>query len=211
MLDKTWRSLKNFFSSKQNKASTNTATEGDPAARSLSDEDYEFLFEQLLEGVAHGWQTSRVQRFFEQLGEQGHHAPWIHWLQRYYGPKVLASPVPDLDLAQRLVLLAYQTQYIPKIMEIGAMSNAIAQQIQLKTATSPIWEYDGPDAGEFSDSSNAPQPQPEYLTADELLVRLQQDDSLAQQLAEQLGISDTDPQTLVRVLLERLQPESEEQ
>jgi hypothetical protein len=33
----------------------------------LTDTDYEFLFTQLLERVAHGWQQARVLRFFEKL------------------------------------------------------------------------------------------------------------------------------------------------
>lgn len=209
MFDKTWQSLKNFFQSSDNSTTarvTAPTTASDPRSiPSLSDEDCAFLFEQLLEGVSHGWQTSRVQRFFEQLGEQGSHVTWVEWLQRYYAPKVLASPSPNLELAQKLILLAQQTQYLPKIMEVGAMSNAIAQELQSRVARNPLWEYNGPDADESYDA-----PPMQYLSADELLLGIQQDENLAQQIASQLGVSETDPETLLRLLLERFQVESPE-
>lgn len=210
MFDKVWRWLQNFLQISSSPNKTKAALP--PAAVTagtippLKDEDYEFLFNQLLEGVAHGWQAPRVRRFFEQLGEQGSHAVWVQWLQRYYGPKVLAASAPNVALSQQLVLLAYQTQHLPKLMEIGAMANAIAQKLQQKTENSPIWEYNGPDAKEL-DLDETQLPQPEHITVDELLDRLQQDESLARQLAEQLGLHETDPQTLVRVLLERSQQE----
>jgi hypothetical protein len=211
MLDRMWRWLQNLFNLPSNSKKTTAALPsavGSPGeTRVLNDEDYEFLFNQLLEGVTHGWQAPRVQRFFEQLGEQGSHARWVHWLQQYYGPKVLASSVPNLELSQKLVLLAYQTQYLPKWMEIGAMANAIAQNIQKKTVTNPIWEYDGPDAGDL-DLDETQLPQPESITLEELLDKLQQDEALAQQLAAQLGISETEPQVLVRHLLERFEQDS---
>ncbi|MBD2578406.1 hypothetical protein [Oscillatoria sp. FACHB-1406] len=207
MFDKTWRSLKNFFQSSDNSTTARvTAPTTASDARSipsLSDEDCAFLFEQLLEGVSHGWQTLRVQRFFEQLGEQGSHVTWVHWLQRYYAPKVLASPTPDLELAQKLTLLAQQTQYLPKIMEVGAMSNAIAQELQRRATRNPILEYSGIDADESYDA-----PEVKYVTPDELLLGIQQDENLAQQIASQLGVSETDPEILLRLLLERFQVES---
>ncbi|MDY6781607.1 MAG: hypothetical protein SW833_03470 [Cyanobacteriota bacterium] len=203
-----WRWLQNVFkgSSNSTKVALSPAAEDKGEIPPLSDEDYNFLFGQLLDGVAHGWQAPRVQRFFEQLGEQGKHPLWIRWLQQSYGPKVLASPVPDLELSKKLVLLAHQTQYLPKIMEVGAMANAIAQSIQQKATINPIWEYDGPDAGSLDETQAA---QPEYITPDELLKRLEQDPAFAQQLAAQLGINETEPQVLLRVLLQRFQQDGQ--
>jgi len=68
----------------------------------LTDTDYEFLFNQLLEGISHGWHEGRVLKFFDQLQERGKAKPWVGWLERF-GEKVLASPAPNLPLATRMM------------------------------------------------------------------------------------------------------------
>lgn len=70
----------------------------------LTDADYEYLFVQLLEGVAYGWRKEQVLRVFEALAERSTERQWILWL-RDYGEKVLASDIPNRQLAIRLVHL----------------------------------------------------------------------------------------------------------
>jgi len=198
-----WQGFQEFLGFKRN-----ITQEKAESIRPLEDADYEFLFAQLLEGVAHGWQPQRVQRFFEQLGEQGNHVPWIDWLKRF-AAQVLNSPDPDLELADRLVLLAHQTQHLPKIVEIGAMSNAIAQELQRQAKTNTIWEYDGADAVP-PNSPTAPQTEQQIvLTFEELAQRLQQDENLARQIARQLDLDNAQPQAILQALHQRLQNQEE--
>lgn len=201
-----WRGFRNFFGSQGNATSTSEKTSSD-GIRPLEDADYEFLFSQLLEGVAHGWQQQRVRRFFEQLGEQGSHILWVDWLNRY-GPRVLASPDPQPKLAENLVLLAHQTQNIPKIMKIGAICNAIAQQLQAKAPSNPIWEYDSVDANLPTAPEVPPSEQQQIvLSVEEFVDRLQQDENFARQVAQQLGLDTIEPQLILQRLQEQAQAE----
>ncbi|GAC1453950.1 MAG: hypothetical protein NVS2B14_22130 [Chamaesiphon sp.] len=70
----------------------------------LKDADYEYLFVQLLEGVAHGWQQARLMHFFEALGERSNTELWIDWLRRF-GERLLASATVNKDIAARMVQL----------------------------------------------------------------------------------------------------------
>lgn len=202
MIDTIGRWFKGLFSSSSD--ATETANPSSlEEARSLSDSDYEFLFEQLLEGVGHGWQAPRIQRFFEQLGEQGRHDLWVDWMHRF-ASKVLSSPSPQTELTERLILLANQTQYLPKLNEVGAMAHAIAKGLQQRQSQNPIWEYDG---GDFGGNAAEQSQQVETLTMDELLVRLQQDEALARQVALQLGLDSSDPSAILKALIEQAQAE----
>ncbi len=57
----------------------------------LTDANYEFLFNQLLDGVAHGWHAKRIVKFFHNLGERGKQEDWIAWLERFQS-KITATP-----------------------------------------------------------------------------------------------------------------------
>ena len=54
--------------------------------------------------AAYGWQQARVLRFFEVLSDRGKQELWVGWLRRF-GEKLLASPVPNNELAARMVQL----------------------------------------------------------------------------------------------------------
>lgn len=113
----------------------------------LSDTDYEFLFSQLLEGIAHGWHEGRILKFFEQLGERGRTKIWLSWLDRF-SEKVLASPSPNLVLAARLMRLGELAQSFPRIEPIGQAAYQLAHQLYARQAPeTTIWEYEGPEAG----------------------------------------------------------------
>lgn len=73
-------------------------------AKPLTNADYEYLFMQLLEGVAYGWRKEQVLRVFEALAERSTEQQWIAWL-RGFGEKILASPVSNRQLATRMVHL----------------------------------------------------------------------------------------------------------
>lgn len=194
----------------------------------LADLDYEFLFSQLLEGVAHGWHEGRILRFFQKLGERGRQRYWVDWLERF-GERVLASPSPNQQLAVRMLRLGELARSFPSIERIGQASYNIGRQLYSRNVSSNlVWEYDGPDvempARETENASSVEveeipavivQPQGdrpgteeetvETLTIEQLLERLQQDPTLAEQMAQQLAIDTTNPQEIVEKLVEQFQ------
>ncbi|MDJ0577237.1 MAG: hypothetical protein QNJ65_19025, partial [Xenococcaceae cyanobacterium MO_234.B1] len=111
----------------------------------LTDGDYEFLFNQLLEGVAHGWHQVRIAKFFQQLEERGEAQKWVAWLNRCY-QKFPASPSPiQRQKGARMIRLGELTQSHPKLQEIGAVSHEIGRQLFFGNTAEIIWEYDGAD------------------------------------------------------------------
>jgi hypothetical protein len=111
----------------QAEAYTVFVSTGNP--KPLSDTDYEFLYTQLLEGVTHGWQQPRVLRFFESLGDRGSQAEWVGWLRRF-GDRLLASPVPNNELAARMVQLGQMG-----CGEISDVSYEIGMQLLTRSPT----------------------------------------------------------------------------
>ena len=217
MLKGIWQWLKGLFQrlfGTSPQASTNrrerqTEVEAPPP---LADSDYEYLFRQLLEGVAHGWQQERVLRWFETLKGRTTEAEWIAWLRRF-GERVLASPAPNNELATRLVQVGEMTQSLPSVRTIGEVAYDIGRQLLIRQTSGTVWEYDGPDAYPIA-ASTLPTPpiqeteptnieamQTETITLDELMVRLQQDDNLRQLVAQQLGIETTDPLVIIEELM----------
>ena len=70
----------------------------------LDDTDREYLFMQLLEGVAHGWQQPRAIGFFNKIRQRVRKSEWLEWLDRF-GDNLLAAPVANYELAGRMVQL----------------------------------------------------------------------------------------------------------
>ncbi|MGK7925002.1 MAG: tetratricopeptide repeat protein, partial [Spirulina sp.] len=116
---------------------------GTEVGQPLTDKDYEFLFTQLLEGIAHGWQASRVERFIEALGNRGTKEQWVEWLQRY-GAKILASPPPDSSLAERMIALGEITRSQPSLQKLGDTASGIGRLLMAreKGGDSDTWSYE---------------------------------------------------------------------
>ncbi|TVQ57918.1 MAG: tetratricopeptide repeat protein, partial [Spirulina sp. DLM2.Bin59] len=193
----------------------------------LSDRDYEFLFTQLLEGIAHGWQPVRIQRFFETLSPRGTIAQWGEWLQRY-GAKILASSAPNTTLARRMVALGEQTRSLPDLKQLGETASGIGRLLlaRERTEDTDTWQYEekpqpAPPPGEEPvppvpvelDASGIESPpleavvaqtDPTAITLDELLVRLQGDKNLVQQVAQRLGLDTQDPQEIIQELVRQI-------
>ncbi len=111
----------------------------------LTDGDYEFLFNQLLEGIAHGWHQVRIAKFFQQLEERGEVQKWVAWLKRF-DQKLPTSPNPiQRQLGARMIRLGELTQSHPKLKEIGALSDEIGRKLFFSDIKQIIWEYDGLD------------------------------------------------------------------
>ncbi|HAX78819.1 MAG TPA: hypothetical protein DCY88_24065, partial [Cyanobacteria bacterium UBA11372] len=84
--------------------SSATTTQNQANLPPLGDADYEFLLMQLLEGVGHGWPQERVSKFLVDLQGRITDEQWTNWLRRF-GERLLASPVPNNELASRMVRL----------------------------------------------------------------------------------------------------------
>ena len=111
----------------------------------LSDADYEFLFNQLLEGVAHGWHDRRIIKFFAQLGDRSKQSDWIAWLERLR-PKIVTLPIQSKrQLGTIMIRLGELTQSAPQVSEIGAASNRIGRELLFGNVGDVVWEYVGPD------------------------------------------------------------------
>jgi tetratricopeptide (TPR) repeat protein len=132
-------------------ASTDSVRDGDErfgdkgteVGQPLTDKDYEFLFTQLLEGIAHGWQASRVERFIEALENRGTKEQWVEWLQRY-GARILASPPPDPTVAERMVALGEITRSLPSLQKLGDTASGIGRLLMAreKGGDSDTWSYE---------------------------------------------------------------------
>ncbi|MGL5875028.1 MAG: tetratricopeptide repeat protein [Xenococcaceae cyanobacterium] len=139
-------------------------------SKQLSDGDYEFLFDQLLEGVANSWHEGRIVKFFNKLDTRGQPELWLDWLQRF-SHKVLAMPVPDRELAARLLLFGQIVQSSPELEQIGLLAYEIGHQLitkhigESRTKTNSdrhsvaneetVWEY-----AEAEEASPLPAPTP---------------------------------------------------
>ena len=115
------------------------------SASFLSDADYEFLFNQLLEGIAHGWHDRRIDKFFKQLGDRGKPEDWVAWLERLR-VKLVTLPVQSKQqLGTIMIRLGELTQSTPEIKKIGFASNRIGRELLFGNRGDIIWEYVGAD------------------------------------------------------------------
>jgi tetratricopeptide (TPR) repeat protein len=216
LFERIWQWLKSILGLEKTQGNRRGKKIDRDTPQNLSDTDYEFLFSQLLEGVARGWHEGRILKFFQKLGEQGKQKYWVAWLERF-GAKALASAAPNQQLAARMMRLGELAQSFPDIEQIGQTSYTIGRKIYTRNVGDVIWEYEGadaevpaspldllPDADAVIELENAPATGEnlETMTIDELLVRLQSDRALATQMAGQLGIETTDPQIIVEKLIE---------
>ena len=133
----------------------------------LTDTNYEFLFNQLLEGVAHGWHSKRIVKFFHQLGERGQQEDWVAWLERFQNKISATSSISVQQMATIMMRLGELTQSSPQVQQIGAFSYQIGRQILFGDISNLIWEYDGADFQPNS-PSNASQNSTETLHSEHL-------------------------------------------
>ena len=127
------------------RASSVIENNSDSDASLLSDADYEFLFNQLLEGVAHGWHDLRIVRFFDLLGDRGKAKNWVAWLERSH-PRMITLPIESKrQLGTLMVRLGELTHANSKIGKIGTVSNRIGRELLYGNTENIVWEYVGPD------------------------------------------------------------------
>lgn len=178
--------------------SSATATPRQANLPPLGDADYEFLFMQLLEGVAHSWPKERISKFLGDLQGRITDEQWTNWLRRF-GERLLASPAPNNELATRMARLG-ELSTTP----LGNTAYEIGMQLLLRETRQPTPVESLPpplpvQAPIEEEELDAPQP----VTLEELFDLLQQDESLVQQIAAQLQIDATDPQAIIQELINK--------
>jgi hypothetical protein len=107
MLKKIWQSLVRWFRKLVGRGTSSRSRDRLATAPlpPLDDTDREYLFMQLLEGVAHGWQQPRAIGFFNKIRNRVRKSEWLDWLDRF-GQNLLDSPVPNYELAGRMSQLS---------------------------------------------------------------------------------------------------------
>jgi hypothetical protein len=235
MLKKIWQSFVRWFRklSKQGASrsvSPSTTAELPP----LDDTDREYLFMQLLEGVAHGWQQPRAIGFFNKIRQRVRKSEWLEWLDRF-GNNLIQAPVPNYELAGRMVQLAeldcgeigdlagsYGAKLLNRqaeefadllpIMEFDTLASGSASSFEqfpeipaeLLIDNDPM---DSPPSQSFasqSDDENAPSETRE-ITLEEFSAMLHKDPSLVAELAAQFGVETTDPQEIIDIVIAQMQ------
>ena len=111
----------------------------------LSDADYEFLFNQLLDGVAHGWNQLRVIKFFQNLGTRGEETQWVAWLEKFSTKIPDVTNDPQRRLGAIMLRLAEVTQSAAELSQFSAISAQIGKKLFFGKTANLIWEYDGLD------------------------------------------------------------------
>jgi tetratricopeptide (TPR) repeat protein len=115
----------------------------------LTDSDFEFLFDQLLQGTARGWQPDRLEVFMADLGVRGKVTAWEDWLERY-STKILTQAQPPQQhlVGTRLLFLSNTFRNSPKLERLAKAFATTGQQLVSGRGKirAEIWEYDGADA-----------------------------------------------------------------
>jgi tetratricopeptide (TPR) repeat protein len=100
----------------------------------LTNADLDYLFNQLLEGVGQArgqqWAIKFLQRIENRISEER----WLVWLQNY-GDRLLASPVPNDDLAFRLVQFGEL-----EVGSVGDLAYEIGMQLLARNSGSEYWQ-----------------------------------------------------------------------
>lgn len=204
MILKIWRWLKQFWQGLFSNTKSNVTAKKLPERKPLTDTDYEFMLNQLLEGIVHGWQQKRIEDFFTQLQGRSSTEEWITWLKSF-GSKVLSSQTQNQELGKRMSLLGEKIQS-SSLKEIGKVASEIGQQLLLRETSGVVWEYDGPDAL----PSQSEQTNTVTLTVDELADRLAKDDNLRQTVAQQLGLETDEPEIIIQALVKQLNQQQQD-
>ncbi|MBW4567729.1 MAG: hypothetical protein KME31_06795 [Tolypothrix carrinoi HA7290-LM1] len=234
MLNRLLHWLKRFFQRLFGKKQTSSSSVGNvqkEPAPPLTDTDLEFLFSELLEGVHQARGQAWALKWLHNIEHRISTQRWLEWLQRF-SEKLLASSAPNNELASRMVDLGELEvgEVGDAAYDIGMrlLTRNVSEPVweyegpdavkttpepeQMNKATAPAAELENPPKKELStdpapaaESETVPEEELQTVTLDELFVMLQQDESLRQQISQQLGIETDDPQLIVQELFNQFQ------
>ena len=109
----------------------------------ISDIDYEFLFNQLLEGIAHGWHERRIVKFFVRLGDRAEQKDWVAWLERLRDKASALPPQSKRQLGAMMIRLGELTCSTTEVDKISSASHRIGKELLFGNIE--VREYDGSD------------------------------------------------------------------
>ena len=160
----------------------------------ISDVDYEFLFNQLLEGIAHGWHERRIVKFFARLGDRAEQKDWIAWLERLRDKASALPPQSKHQLGAMMIRLGELTRSTTEIDKIGAASHRIGKELLFDNID--VWEYQGPDL-------------PSEGTETELAEGLPSDfDAISNRVVEEIESAKSTPHTAAEPKLNSVEEKS---
>jgi tetratricopeptide (TPR) repeat protein len=232
MLKKLWQWLKKLWYKLRGSQPEKIVTQASSSSRSpkkssqqkdyeqtsnssgIKDKDLEFLFNQLLEGVANGWQQRRVEQFFQKLEHRVSINEWLKWMKRFEG-KIMSSPAPNYRLAAKMVLLGEVSTSLPFVRSIGDLANTIGQNLLNQHSDNLLSESLSFDlAAKIASqeqnlgSSETSGPENTYLV--DIINRLQTDSEFAAETARNLGLKTIEPSLIVQKLLEKEEKEKKQ-
>ena len=137
-----------------NKQSNSSSSLGEPEDKPqysssddsvLTKDNYEFLFNQLLEGVAHGWHLGRTIKFFDDLESRSTLSQWVAWLKEFEQRIVYGADPSQRRVGAIMMRLGEITQSNEKLKEFGSIAYHIGKRLFIGSTKELIWEYDGLD------------------------------------------------------------------
>ncbi|MCS6943737.1 MAG: tetratricopeptide repeat protein [Geminocystis sp.] len=180
----------------------------------VKDKDLEFLFYQLLEGVAKGWGEAKVEQFFQRLQPKISVENWLDWLQRYRW-QLLASPNSHIQTAARMIVLGEITATLPFFRAVGDLAYEIGKELLNRSQNSAtvnatkLQNYNSPPQNQQNthspqqNSKQNPPPAEKPVPLGQFLSLLQQDEEFAREVAKQLKIDSADPGIILDRFLEK--------
>lgn len=184
----------------------------------VKDADLEFLFYQLLEGVAKGWQESRIEQFFEKLEPRISVEIWLDWLQRYRN-QLIKSSHSYTQVAARMIILGEKTATLPFVRGVGDLAYEIGKELLNKTNNNNFVDSfqseindnksnfeDTLDNNENKDDSTKVVNMPSSLG--EFLSLLQTDENFASEIARQLNLDSVEPGIIIAKIVDQIESDS---
>ncbi|BAQ65956.1 tetratricopeptide repeat protein [Geminocystis sp. NIES-3709] len=188
---------------------SNTKTSSHKSLGSVKDSDLEFLFHQLLQGVANGWQENRIEQFFEKLTPRITVEIWLDWLQRYRN-QLMASPAPHYHFAARMIILGEVTASLPFLRPVGDLAYEIGTELLNRRQNNPIVESLRSRLNQ--DTENDPDKDLELTESasslGDVLSLLQNNPEFAENTAKELGINTVDPGMIMEKIVQETELES---
>ncbi|MBE9222500.1 tetratricopeptide repeat protein [Cyanobacterium stanieri LEGE 03274] len=190
MIKKIW----NWGAKKEESAQDYEQEGGEDSAQqkpSTDDKTLEYLFNQLLEGVAKGWTENRIEKFFQNLEPKITVDNWLTWLQKY-GESLVSSFAPHYTIASRMVILGEKTSSLPFYRPVGDLAHEFANEILARKDGIQLEPIQGNDSEDDS---------PEASSLADLLKLLQHDENFARKTARKLGLKNHEPGAIIEKLV----------
>ncbi|WP_237741278.1 tetratricopeptide repeat protein [Geminocystis herdmanii] len=187
--------------------SNNGKTSPQKTMSSVKDNDLEFLFHQLLQGVANGWQENRIEQFFEKLTPRITVEIWLDWLQRYRN-QLMASPAPHYHFAARMIILGEVTASLPFLRPVGDLAYEIGTELLNRRENNPIVESLRSRLNTENETETENELTESASSLGDVLSLLQNNPEFAENTAKELGINTVDPGMIMEKIVQETELES---